>query len=136
VDALHEGVPFMEKGIQHEFRIKRVYDEHSADDGFRFLVDRLWPRGMKMGELDTAGWLKEVAPSPSLRVWFWHEEAKWHKFRQYYRAELAANPDAWAPLMEAIKSNNVTLLYAARNRRINHAVVLRDFLIGKTNTTK
>ena len=129
----------MEKCIQHEFRIKRVYDEPAADDGSRFLVDRLWPRGVKTEELLATGWLKDVAPSSSLRIWFGHEAVRWHEFRRRYRAELAATPDAWAPLLEALKSNHVTLLYAARDQRINHAVVLRDFLMEKTKhkqTTK
>lgn len=118
----------MEKRTRHEFQIKRVYDEPSAGDGLRFLVDRLWPRGLKKEALRATGWLKDVAPSPSLREWFGHEKIRWEEFSRCYRAELAARPDTWAPLLAAIKTDNVTLLYAARDRQINHAAVLKDFL--------
>lgn len=122
---------FMVNRARHEFRIKRVYDAPSSADGARFLVDRLWPRGVRKETLQ-AGWLKVVAPSPALREWFGHQEARWTEFCRSYRAELAASPAAWAPLLEAVRHGDVTLLYAARDRRINHAAVLRDFLTEKT----
>ncbi|HVU28327.1 MAG TPA: DUF488 domain-containing protein [Verrucomicrobiae bacterium] len=118
---------------KYEFRIKRVYDPPATDDGLRFLVDRLWPRGVKKEALHATGWLKEVAPSPPLRKWFGHEVAKWTEFRQRYRAELGKNPPAWQPLLDAVQKDNVTLLFAARDMKINHVVVLKEFLKEKIN---
>ena len=115
----------------HKFHIKRVYDEPSAGDGLRFLVDRLWPRGIRKDALHVTGWLKEVAPSQSLRKWFGHEPAKWPEFRRRYCSELEKNPAAWAPLLEAAQKDTVTLLFAARQTDINQAVVLKDFLMKK-----
>jgi uncharacterized protein YeaO (DUF488 family) len=118
----------MKKPIkQHEFRIKRVYDEPAAQDGLRFLVDRLWPRGIKKETLKLDGWLREVAPSSVLRKWFNHDPDKWAEFQRRYLAELKDNP-AWKPLLAAVQKKNVTLLFAARDARINQASVLRDFL--------
>jgi uncharacterized protein YeaO (DUF488 family) len=113
---------------RHEFRIKRVYGEPSSDDGLRFLVDRLWPRGVKKSALASVVWLKDVAPSPELRKWFDHDPAKWAEFRKRYRLELKKNSAACQPLWDAIQKDNVTLLFAAKSMEINHAVVLKDFL--------
>jgi uncharacterized protein YeaO (DUF488 family) len=109
-------------------QIKRVYEEAQAGDGVRFLVERLWPRGMKKETLKMKAWLKDVAPSPSLRKWFGHDPAKWQEFQKRYRAELEANPDAWRPLLEAAKDGNVTLLYSARDPEHNSALLLKSFL--------
>jgi uncharacterized protein YeaO (DUF488 family) len=117
----------MKKPTKHEFRIKRVYDEPAAADGLRFLVDRLWPRGIKKEALKLDGWLREVAPSSALRKWFNHDPDKWAEFQRRYLAELKDNP-AWKPLLAAVQKKNVTLLFAARDARINQASVLRDFL--------
>jgi uncharacterized protein YeaO (DUF488 family) len=124
----------MKTRASHEFRIKRVYDEPSADDGLRFLVDRLWPRGIRKEALHATAWVKEVAPSPSLRNWFGHEAARWPEFRRRYRTELEKNPAAWAPLLEAVQKDTVTLLFAARGMEMNQAVVLRDFLAERTRS--
>jgi uncharacterized protein YeaO (DUF488 family) len=123
----------MKKRTRHEFRIQRVYDKPAAQDGLRFLVDRLWPRGVKKESLPMDGWLKEVAPTSPLRKWFGHEPAKWTEFRRRYRAELAANSAAWKPLLEAIQKDDVTLLFAARDMKINHAAILKEFLEEKRN---
>jgi uncharacterized protein YeaO (DUF488 family) len=112
----------------HEFRIKRVYEKPSADDGLRFLVDRLWPRGVRKEALHAAHWLKNVAPSSSLRKWFGHDAGRWPEFCRRYRSELEKNAAAWAPLMEAAHKDTVTLLFAARQVEMNQATVLRDFL--------
>lgn len=106
----------------------RVYDKRSPDDGFRFLVDRIWPRGIRKEALHAARWIKEVAPSASLRKWFGNEAARWPEFRRRYCLELEKNPTAWAPLLEAVRQGTVTLLFAARQMEMNQAVVLRDFL--------
>jgi len=109
-------------------RIKRVYEDAKASDGVRFLVERLWPRGIKKEKLKMKAWLKEVAPSPSLRSWFAHDPVKWEEFQKRYRAELKANPDAWQPILEAAKDGHVTLLYSAHDTEHNSALLLKSFL--------
>ena len=109
-------------------KTKRAYESAQPSDGARFLVDRLWPRGIKKEKLKMKAWLKEVAPSPDLRKWFAHDPDKWHEFQKRYRAELTANPNAWQPILEAAKQEDVTLLYSARDTEHNSAVLLKDFL--------
>lgn len=109
-------------------KIKRVYDNHETSDGVRFLVERLWPRGMKKEDLIMKDWLKEVAPSQTLRRWFAHDPAKWDEFQQRYRGELENNPDAWRPLIKEARHGDVTLLYSARDREHNSALLLKSFL--------
>jgi uncharacterized protein YeaO (DUF488 family) len=109
-------------------RLKRAYDPPSRVDGTRILVERLWPRGMKKGELALDGWTKEVAPSTELRRWFGHRVERWEEFRRRYRTELQANRRAWAPILELSRRGTVTLLYSARDVEHNGARVLRDFL--------
>ena len=108
--------------------IKRVYEARGADDGARYLVERLWPRGMKKEKLIMDAWLKEVAPSSGLRRWFGHDSIKWDEFQRRYQAELDANPNAWKPLLKASKRGNVTLLYSARDAEHNNAIVLKSYL--------
>ena len=112
-------------------KVKRVYDPAEPDDGRRFLVDRLWPRGMRKEALRMEGWLRDVAPSDRLRRWFGHDPKKWEEFRRRYFAELEAHPEAWQPLLEAARAGNVTLLFSARDTSYNNAVALREFLEGK-----
>lgn len=109
-------------------KIKRVYEDSSAGDGARYLVERLWPRGMKKESLHMDAWLKEVAPSTDLRRWFEHDPAKWDEFQRRYRAELDANPGAWKPLIEAARQGDITLLYSARDTEHNNAIVLKSYL--------
>ena len=109
-------------------KTKRVYESPEASDGARFLVDRLWPRGIKKEKLEMTAWLKDVAPSPELRQWFAHDPAKWKEFQKRYRAELKATPEAWQLILEAAKQGDVTLLYSARDKEHNSAVLLRAFL--------
>jgi len=109
-------------------KIKRVYENAEANDGTRFLVERLWPRGMKKEELKMEAWLKDVAPSDGLRKWFAHDPLKWKEFQKRYRAELESNPNAWKPILESAKRGDVTLLYSARDIEHNNAVVLNSFL--------
>jgi uncharacterized protein YeaO (DUF488 family) len=109
-------------------KTKRVYENATSSDGTRFLVDRLWPRGIKKEELKMKAWLKDVAPSPELRKWFAHEPAKWQEFQKRYRAELKGNPDSWKPILEAARQGDVTLLYSARDTEHNSAVLLQEFL--------
>jgi uncharacterized protein YeaO (DUF488 family) len=108
--------------------VKRVYDPSTPEDGARFLVERLWPRGIKKASLPMDAWLKDVAPSAALRRWFGHDSAKWEAFRQCYFAELDDKPEAWRPLVEAARRGPVTLLYSARTTAHNNAVALKQYL--------
>lgn len=112
-----------------DIRLKRVYEQPSPDDGTRVLVDRVWPRGRTREQVAADLWLKAVAPSSALRKWFGHDPARWEKFRARYRAELAGNPEAVAELRKVAVEGRVTLLYAARDTRHNHAIVLREYLL-------
>ena len=109
-------------------RIKRVYDPPDREDGVRLLVERLWPRGMKKGELRMDAWVRDVAPSAPLRQWFAHDPARWSQFRRRYFAELARQPEAWKPILQAAQRGNVTLLYSARDEKHNNALALKDYL--------
>ncbi len=109
-------------------KTKRVYEPAEVSDGARFLVDRLWPRGIKKEALEMEAWLKDAAPSPELRKWFGHDPAKWQQFQRRYRKELEANPDPWRPILDAAKHGNVTLLYSARDTEHNSAVLLKELL--------
>ncbi|MGC4191715.1 MAG: DUF488 domain-containing protein [Thermomicrobiales bacterium] len=109
-------------------RIKRAYDDGSPDDGTRVLVDRLWPRGVSKERIRIAFWEKDVAPSTALRQWFGHDPARWDEFQRRYVAELVANPEAWRPILDAARSEDVTLVYGAKDTEHNDAVVLQRFL--------
>lgn len=111
--------------------IKRAYEEAAPEDGRRFLVDRLWPRGIKKEALPLDGWLKEVAPSDELRRWFGHEPERWAEFQRRYAAELDAQPKSWQPLLQAARQGDVTLVYAARDEEHNNAAALRSYLEKK-----
>jgi uncharacterized protein YeaO (DUF488 family) len=108
--------------------LKRAYDEPGLDGGQRFLVDRLWPRGVKKEDLLLADWLKNVAPSEGLRRWFGHDLEKWPDFQKRYREELDENPDSWRPLLTVACEGNITLVYGARDTEHNNAVVLKAYL--------
>lgn len=108
--------------------IKRIYEEPAASDGFRVLVDRLWPRGMTKERAALDLWLKAVAPSPSLRKWFGHDPAKFAEFQARYVAELDANTAVEDLRCICAEHPDVTLLYAAKDPQVNHALVLRDYL--------
>lgn len=109
-------------------RVKRAYEEPAAQDGVRYLVDRVWPRGVKKNSLKIEAWLKDVAPSADLRRWFSHDPAKWTTFQHKYFAELDAHPDAWAPLAEAARHGPITLVYSARDTEHNNALALASYL--------
>lgn len=112
-------------------KIKRVYEKAESNDGTRFLVERLWPRGMKKEELKMKAWLKDAAPSPDLRNWFGHDPLKWSEFQKCYQVELKAKPEAWTPILQAAKQGDVTLLYSARDTEHNNALALKKFLEKK-----
>lgn len=109
-------------------RTKRVYQPPSEADGFRVLVDRLWPRGISKERAALDLWLKEVAPSPALRRWFGHDPTRWEEFRRRYRDELRQNAGALTPIKEQLSHGNVTLVYAARDEAHNGARVLKELL--------
>lgn len=120
--------------MRAHIQIKRIYEDLSADDGFRVLVDRLWPRGISKERAKLADWWKDIAPSPELRTWFGHKAERFAEFAEKYRAELStgtAAPTHMATVAEhLVAGENVTLLYGAKDPAINQAVVLRDWMIG------
>ncbi|MDY0330296.1 MAG: DUF488 family protein [Thiomonas sp.] len=114
-----------------DLQIRRAYDPPSPDDGTRILIDRLWPRGLRKDGAQIDHWLKDLAPSPALRVWFGHAPQRFAEFSSRYTAELDAMPaDAAAlqTLSHALRAGRVTLLFAAHDPQINHARVLEDWL--------
>ncbi len=112
-----------------ELRIKRAYDPPAPDDGYRVLVDRLWPRGLSKEKADLDGWLKEIAPTSELRKWFGHDPARFDEFARRYRAELDGNPEAVGEALELVREKpRLTLVYAAHDEHANQAVVLRAYL--------
>ncbi len=113
--------------------IQRVYEPLQPSGGERYLVDRIWPRGVRKDSLDMTAWLKDVAPSSDLRKWFGHDPQHWEEFRRRYFEELDAIPEAWQPLLEAARRGKITLLYAARDTEHNNAVALREYLERKLN---
>jgi uncharacterized protein YeaO (DUF488 family) len=115
------------KATMNQVRIKRVYDPRSSDDGQRVLVGGLWPRGLTKVELADALWLREIAPSSSLRTWFAHKPERWVEFRSRYFAELESNP-AVKSLEDIIRSGPTTLLFSARDKIHNQAVALSEYM--------
>lgn len=108
--------------------IRRVYDEPDPNDGFRILVDRIWPRGLSKESAHVDEWLKDVAPTTELRAWFGHDPDRFAEFEARYRAELQGNP-AVGLLRDILRTHQqVTLLFGARDTEHNQAVVLRDYL--------
>ncbi|HYQ37832.1 MAG TPA: DUF488 family protein [Pseudomonas sp.] len=107
---------------------KRVYLPAAPGDGYRVLVDRLWPRGCRKADLLLDAWLRELAPSAALRQAFGHEPERFAEFSQAYRDELVARPELWRPLLQQARQGPLTLLYAARDEQRNNARVLAEFL--------
>jgi uncharacterized protein YeaO (DUF488 family) len=113
-------------------KLKRAYEPASREDGTRFLVERLWPRGVKKTELRLDAWLKDIAPSPELRKWYSHDVTKWSEFQKRYRNELKQHREALNPVLQAASHGTVTLIYAAHDTEHNSVVVLRDYLEKQT----
>lgn len=109
-------------------KVKRVYEEASKEDGFRILVERLWPRGLTKQQASIDLWLKDIAPSTELRKWFDHDPKKWDQFRKRYLTELKQKKDLLKFLKQKIKEGTVTFIYAARDEEYNSAVVLKAIL--------
>jgi uncharacterized protein YeaO (DUF488 family) len=115
-------------GASAMIQAKRVYDRPEPTDGARFLVERLWPRGVKKTALPLTGWLKEVAPSDTLRRWFGHDPTKWAEFQHRYFAELDSRPEALHAILEASRQGRVTFLYSARDTEHNNAIALKIYV--------
>jgi len=113
-------------------KIKRVYEEPSAGDGMRILVDRVWPRGISKERARLADWRKDLAPSTPLRKWFGHDPAKWKAFRTRYRTELkrSGQIEALKELAKLSRRKTVTLVYGAADEQHNQAVALKEFLLA------
>jgi uncharacterized protein YeaO (DUF488 family) len=110
---------------QLRVQIKRIYDSRTRGDGLRILVDRLWPRGIRKEEAHLYRWAKELAPSTELRLWFNHEPRRWQQFARRYRKELSQRSAQLEALKSLARRRPITLLYAARNREQNEAVILQ-----------
>jgi uncharacterized protein YeaO (DUF488 family) len=113
------------------FRLKRVYEPPATEDGQRVLVDRLWPRGLRREKAALAAWMKDIAPTSSLRVWFDHRPERFNEFSRRYRKELTRNV-ALQELKRLGKRDRVTLVYGARDPQINHAAVLVSLLVPRS----
>lgn len=120
--------PRTNKKAENKLQLKRVYDPPAKQDGACFLVERLWPRGIKKAALADAAWLKDAAPSAELRKWFHHDPRRWNEFRRRYFAELKENENSLSPILEAARKGTVTLLYSSHDTQHNNAVALREFL--------
>lgn len=112
-------------------QVKRAYEAESEEDGVRFLVERLWPRGIKKEDLAVEGWLKDLAPSTELRKWFDHDPTKWDEFRRRYFRELEKHPTAWESLLARARRDRVTLVFSAHDTQYNNAIALKQFLESK-----
>lgn len=120
-------------------QLKRVYDASSSADGTRFLIERLWPRGIRKTSLRLDAWLKEAGPSHELRKWFSHDPKKWNEFRRRYFHELNRNAKALNPILQTARRRRVTLLFSSHDTEHNNAVALKQYLESKmrgTNATR
>jgi len=109
-------------------KVKRIYDRPSKDDGYRVLVDRLWPRGLTKEKAKIDLWVKEIAPSDSLRKWYSHDPRKWERFREKYSQELEARQDVVNLIIHKMKEEDVTLLYSSKEDKFNNAMALKAWL--------
>ncbi|MGH7567107.1 MAG: DUF488 domain-containing protein [Gemmatimonadota bacterium] len=112
-------------------KLKRAYEVPEPEDGYRILVDRLWPRGVARSRARIDLWLKEIAPSTGLRKWFGHDPEKWAEFRDRYFGELDENPEAVAKLREHVRGGPVTLVYGAKDREHNDTLALAEYLSSR-----
>jgi len=117
-----------QEAVAIKVEIKRAYDLPSAEDGYRVLVDRLWPRGLSKDKAQIDLWMKEIAPSSELRHWFGHDPAKWHEFQKRYQAELKQHTELLSHLRQLARRGPLTLVYGAKDKEHNDAVVLREIL--------
>lgn len=113
-------------------KIKRAYEAPGEEDGQRILVDRMWPRGVSKEKASIDYWPKELAPSTELRRWYGHDPEKWPVFKERYFAELDSKPVLMKELMERIRRGTVTFVYSSKERRLNNAVAIRDYVEAVT----
>ena len=111
-----------------DIQLKRAYEEAGAADGYRILVDRVWPRGVSKDKARIDWWPKEVAPSKELRQWFGHDPQRWEGFKESYFAELRQHEEEVGKLLEAARRQRMTLVYASKEERYNNAVALKEYL--------
>ncbi len=112
-----------------KLEVKRIYEPSEPSDGYRVLVDRVWPRGLSKQNADIDLWLKDVAPSTELRQWFGHQPRRWDAFRRRYFDELDEMPETLAVIQDKLRKDDVTLVYSARDEAHNQAVALREYLL-------
>jgi len=112
-------------------QIRRAYEPSRRGDGYRVLVDRVWPRGVSKEELDLDEWRKEIAPSTRLRQWFGHQPERWKAFQERYFAELDEKEDAVRDLVKRAREGRITLVYGARDEEHNQAVALRTYVLAR-----
>ena len=117
-------------------RTKRIYEEPRKGDGFRILVDRLWPRGMRRDRAQVEIWYKDIAPSDALRKWFGHDRARWNEFRRRYFKELHDKEEDIEAIIAKRPGETVTLLYGAKDEQYNNAVALREFIQQRRGNSK
>lgn len=117
-------------------KLKRAYERPEAEDGFRVLVDRLWPRGVSKEDAALDQWMKEIAPSTDLRKWFDHDPGRWEEFCRRYADELHENAELVAQLRKLAHHGPITLVYSAHDEAHNDAIVLRDVLLGRKTIEK
>jgi uncharacterized protein YeaO (DUF488 family) len=108
--------------------LKRAYDQPAETDGYRVLVDRIWPRGLAKDDLRIDVWLKDLAPSAGLRKWFRHDPAKWDEFKKRYARELEQRAAALEQLAARARAGRVTLVFGAKDTERNNAVALKEYL--------
>ena len=118
-------------GAVADIRTKRVWDAHRSGDGARFLVDGIWPPGVRHDSLRIVLWVREAAPGHELMKWFRRHPDDWEEFRKRYFAELDADPSGWAPIARQARLGPVTLIYAMKDRRHNNAVALAEYLANQ-----
>ena len=116
----------LELSLEFTMKIKRIYEAAQIEDGKRILVDRLWPRGLTKEKAHVDIWLKDIAPSTELRKWFGHEPVKWNEFKKLYIEELKSNEKQTSILKGQLKTGMVTLVYAAKDKEHNEALVLKE----------
>ena len=108
--------------------IKRIYDPPAAEDGFRILVDRLWPRGLAKAKTKVDLWLKEISPSNELRKWYGHDPEKWEEFKKRYRNEIEDQKEALDSIVKKARGGIVTFLFSSKEKKLNNAAALKEFV--------
>ena len=113
-------------------KIKRIYDAPAPGDGFRILVDRLWPRGLSKEKARVDLWLKEISPGNELRKWYGHDPAKWAEFKKRYFQEIKERREEFALLLQEVKKGTVTFLFSSKEEKLNNAAALKEFAEKKS----